>query len=882
MKQQQVIASALALALGSAVPLAQAQQGLPDIAAADTVDASFEPIVVTGSNRADSSLGLDATAPVHVITAAQIEETGAATLNEVLSRLDPSFNFPQGQNAVKGQGVRSVSLRGVAPAYTLILVNGKRRNASAELAGTDPWPAATVVDLNTIPISAVERIDVLKDGAAAQYGSDAIAGVVNIILKDRARGGEVNLRGGGYTDGGGATEELTAWKGLAIGDRGSATLSIDLLNSGQVDRTAPDWRQIFVSGDPRNGTVHPDANWIWGDGSRKYGTALANADYAISTDLQAYGWLNYSHKSSNNYVNPERLVKTNNNPSPATLASAGPTTPNLLNQYDDPWGFPNGYQPNMTYIATDLAEVVGAKIGNVDAGKWDIALSEGSNSTGRYAYNTYNPSWGPASPTSGYLGSWISNTTSLTADYLKTQAVSWLEQPLLINAGLLARHENWAVGDVGAAWTYTPGALASTYKTVGNLYKSNPGLLPSGLSAAQIATIEADKSLLPTVSDLAGIQPVDVKSAGRDVKGLYLGTEADLTSKLQAGITGRYERYSDFGNTLNGKLTGRYDWTPQVAVRSTLSTGFHAPSLAELAYQATGITGTLVNGGGSSAQVPGYTRQFAPNDPAAAAFGAKALEPEKSTTLSLGSILKPTANSSLTADAYYLKIRDAIQVSGSLSGNGIGAAPASGTVIGNLFAAEGLTGFTTASYYLNAWDQATRGVDLVGKDRLDQIWGGTLDLTAQLSLIDTTVNPNSVRSTASVGGNVFSVIAPAQVRDVEYGTPRNKLLLNGHYVQSRWILDATFTRFGQYRYDANGTNGIADQVFHPETYVDLGIAYQATDRVRLELGAQNLLNRYPDPYNVGNRQSGVNKYSFIAPNGSAGRFVYVGVNYSLN
>jgi iron complex outermembrane receptor protein len=628
--------------------------------------------------------------------------------------------------------------------------------------------------------------------------------------------------------------------------------------------------------------VHPDDNWVWGAGSRKYGTALANAEYALGTDVHAYGWFNYAHKSGSNYVNPERLVKTNNNPSAAVLASAGPTTPTLLNQYDDPWRSPDGYQPDLTYIATDIDEVAGVRLGNVDKGKWDLALSEGRNNTSRYVDGTYNPSWGPASPSSGYLGSWVSNTTSLTADYLKAQPVPWLEQPLLINGGLLARHENWGVGDVGAAWTYTPGALATSYRTVGSLYRHNPDFLPAGLTAGEIAAIASDKSLLPTVADLAGIQPVDVKSAKRDVAGLYLGAEADLTNRIQAAATGRYEHYSDFGNTVDGKLTGRFDVTPQAAVRSTLSTGFHAPSLAELAYQATGITGTLVNGGGTSAQVPGYTRQFAPNDPLAAAFGARPLEPEKSVTFSLGTVLRPTASSSLTADAYYLKIRDAITTSGSLSGNGKGPAPASGTVVGNAFAAEGFTGFTTASYYLNAWDQSTRGLELTGRQRLEPVGHGTLDLTAELSLIDTTVNPNTVHATANIGTSIFTAIAPAQIRDVEYGTPRNKLILDARYAIGRWVADGTFTRFGQYRYDANGTNGIADQVFQPETYVDLGFTYRATDRARLELGAQNLLNRYPDPYNIGNRQSGVNKYSFIAPNGSAGRFVYAGVNYTLD
>src|SRR5690348_4963593 len=150
--------------------------------AADKSDAPIDTVTILGTARSDTT-ELTSTAPVDVITPEQLQQTGAVSINQALSRLHPSFNFPQGQNAVKGQGVRSASLRGVGPAYTLVLVNGKRRHLSAQLSGTDPWPAAQVVDINTIPVNAIERVEVLRDGAAAQYGSDAIAGVINIVLR---------------------------------------------------------------------------------------------------------------------------------------------------------------------------------------------------------------------------------------------------------------------------------------------------------------------------------------------------------------------------------------------------------------------------------------------------------------------------------------------------------------------------------------------------------------------------------------------------------------------------------------------------------------------------------------------------------------------------
>src|SRR6478735_2181952 len=194
----------LALLGGASAQIAFAEDSA---SAGGSESVTLDTVVVLGTSRSDIT-ALTSTAPVDVITPKQLQDTGAVTINQALAKLHPSFNFPQGQNAVKGQGVRAASLRGVGPAYTLVLVNGKRRNVSAQLSGTDPWPAAQVVDINVIPISAVERVEVLRDGAAAQYGSDAIAGVINIVLKHDPDSGEVGLRYGGYTDGGGETTQF--------------------------------------------------------------------------------------------------------------------------------------------------------------------------------------------------------------------------------------------------------------------------------------------------------------------------------------------------------------------------------------------------------------------------------------------------------------------------------------------------------------------------------------------------------------------------------------------------------------------------------------------------------------------------------------------------
>ena len=293
---------------------------------AQDVDANGEPatdvsvidsVVVLGTAR-ENTTALTSTAPVDVITPEQLRETGAVTINQALSKLHPSFNFPQGQNAVKGQGVRSASLRGVGPAYTLVLVNGKRRHLSAQLSGTDPWPAAQVVDINTIPVNAIERVEVLRDGAAAQYGSDAIAGVINIVLRKDASGGELGGRYGGYSDGGGDTHQLLGNIAAGLGEDGFVNVSVDRLKNDNVDRSEADWRQLFPNGDPRNETFNKKYGQ-WGQSDRDNWTALVNAEIGLTDSVRAYGWANYADKSAMNYVNPERIVKANTRVPTATV-----------------------------------------------------------------------------------------------------------------------------------------------------------------------------------------------------------------------------------------------------------------------------------------------------------------------------------------------------------------------------------------------------------------------------------------------------------------------------------------------------------------------------------------------------------------------------------
>jgi iron complex outermembrane receptor protein len=444
-------------------------------------------------------------------------------------------------------------------------------------------------------------------------------------------------------------------------------------------------------------------------------------------------------------------------------------------------------------------------------------------------------------------------------------------QSSVLSSGVLYRHEYWGVADLGDPQGYTSGPLAG--RTIASLY--GPGGIYNAF-ATQFPSVNfaADNSVIPaTGSSTAGIQPLDAGSVTRDVYGGYAGLDFTVLDKLDLGLTARFEDYSDFGSTTNYRLTGRYEFIPAVALRGTASTGFHAPSLAQLGQQSTGYTSTFTNNGTSILQ-PGRTRLFRSNTAQAAAFGGKPLDPEESTTYSLGVVLRPTATTSITLDAYQLEVNDVITITDTMQGPTVTAA----------FNSLGLTGFTQATYYLNAWDTRTRGIDLVGRQQLS-IASGTLDITAAASLLDTEVR--DVNRQVNVGGTPITVIGSSRIRDAETGVPKNKYILSGRYSLGAWAVEATTTYYDSYTYNVGEVAGVAtangniDQEFSPETYVDLGFDYELRQGWRLNLLVQNVFNQYPDKYVNGNRSSGINPYSFIAPNGASGRFVQGGVTFSF-
>ncbi len=512
-----LLATAVAAILLSA-PAARAQEA--DAAPRATV---LDTLIVTGTRIADRTVA-ESQSPIDIITAESLQATGAAELPTALARALPSLNFPRPALTDGTSGVRPAQLRGLAPDQVLILVNGKRRHLSGLLnINGSMGRGSAAVDLNAIPVSAVERVEVLRDGASAQYGSDAIAGVVNIVLKGSAEGGSLAIEHGRHSEGDGARYQLAGDTGLGFGDgRGRVHLAGQLSQqdptnrSGAYQGSAPNTgnfpgvgEKAFITGDPdvQTSAVSADAGFEFSDAADAYATALAS-----NRDITSFAFYRSRNHSGQG----------------ALLAQV----------------YPDGYVPQINQYIKDRSVVAGVRGSTAGGFGWDVSYNYGYNRIDFNTRNTINYSLGADSPRSFYDGALEYTHNILNADF--TQSLDWgLAWPLTLSFGAEYREEKW---------NQSPG---------------EPGSYENG--GAQ---------------GFPGFTPVNAVHASRDNWAAYLGLEGDFTERFSAGIAARYEDYSDFGAETSGKLSARYAFNDAVALRGTVSSGFRAPSLAQQGYQA--------------------------------------------------------------------------------------------------------------------------------------------------------------------------------------------------------------------------------------------------------------------------------------------------------
>lgn len=795
----------------------------------------LQEVVVTGSRRATST-PLQSHSPVDIVTAAQLQATGATTVAKALTQLSPSVSLPT--TPVGGFAAStppSIALRGLTGDQTLVLVNGKRRHTSSYFTrqAYAGGRGAAVVDLSLIPISAVKRIEILRDGAAAQYGSDAVAGVVNIILKDQDSGGGVNYSFGGYEKGDGEQQQLSGWKGFSLPNDGFATLAFDLGKRESANNTNPDNRLFY---DPK--ITNPYANYQYNENNSplrhwKFGAPkvknqfnlLANAELPLEDGRKFYAFATYGERTSVG----ENFAEL-------------PSNKNLLNRSEYYLKrYPDGRIPITQVNVQDYSLTAGYKHGSKDEqGELDIFTNYGRNKNSSTQFEGINPSYGPDSPSSYFVGDNIAEQINAGVDFTKNIENTIFHSPVTLAAGLAYRWDKYeqVAGD-RIAWTR------------GSFYN------PSQTSGVGIPEI------------YAGITGEDQHSVDREVYGIYLDLETDVTEKLNAGVAIRAEDYSDFGSTANGKISAKYDINSKFSVRGSASTGYRAPSTVQLGYSAFSVQTQQFADGWRDVQ----QRTLLPGSEAAQRLGGKNLEPEKTNNLSLGFVFQPWKNTSLTIDLYQIDIDDRILLSDNITG----------TAVTNALAGTPYSNIGNVAFFNNLLDTRTRGLELTAKHRLDLNEYGDILLSLGYSQNKTRITASRNAQTITGDTITSATIATRNTRAlIEEGTPKNKLTLGASWRLGDWSIQPAVRRYDEFT-TRNATDPQKDQTYGAQWIADLDIGYDAQKilpGLKFNIGANNLFNSFPDG-SVDGSVGGVVKYSFNSPEGANGAYYYAQVGYDF-
>ena len=768
--------------------------------AADPSSAAGSDIIVTGVRQTGGVKAANSAAPIEVVGAEALKRVGQPDLIQSLSQTLPSFNA-QGYGADTAALTMSAALRGLNPNETLVLVDGKRRHTTANLAvdAGYAYTGSATTDLSFIPVGAIDHVEVLQDGAAAQYGTDAIAGVVNIILKKNSQGGVFSATGGQYFAGDGNTGEWSLNKGLAIGDNGFFDVTLEQRFHGYSQRGGVDARYYNPNGTfnptglpPENvsgipGAPNaPDDDKVFGDPTYQIYNVFYNAGYDLGSGVSLYSFGSYSHRNADSYENYRRPSIVEGMTSGGTLVVP----------------FKNGFDPSEASIEDDYSITVGVK-GDLVGWDWDMSSSYGKDHDDIYTRNSGNAGLFPvlqalsATPidaqTNFYDGSFETSQWTNTLDLNHSFAVG-LASPLNVALGVEERSETYTIGE-GEPDSYIYGGSSSF-----------PGYAPPNSGAHH-----------------------------RDNESGYIDLAVDPITGLHLDLAGRTEHYSDFGDTTVGKLTGRYDFSPAIAVRGTVSTGFRAPTLAEEFYSGVNVAPTFGFG------------QLPPNSKAALAAGFGPLKPETSTNYSVGFVAHPIPRLQITADLYEIDVKKRIVNSGVISGT---------TAVANALTASGADLPPSVTYvgiqlFTNAADTKTQGVELTATYATDFGDLGHVDWSVGFNYNDTTITKQyPLPASEFIAGVQTSILTPNAISGLTTEAPKEKVVVGGFWTLSKWSVNLRETVYGDTsewvspNATGAGTNAV-DLKIGITPITDLDIGYKLTQSIKLDLGANNLFDVTP-------------------------------------
>jgi iron complex outermembrane receptor protein len=799
-------------------------------APADEQPSGKDTIIVTGT-RVSGLSAADSPAPVQVIGADILGNVGQPDMIQALAQNIPSFNA-QAFGGDTANLTLSAKLRGLSPNHALVLINGKRRHGTSNLAVLGgPFQGGAAADLNFVPLASVDHIEVLLEGAAAQYGSDAIAGVINIIQKQADSGGEVQITGGQYFQGDGKTAGASANIGFAPIPNGYLNLTAEARYHGFSNRGAIDPRVIDtpfntssssrLSNYPGIATLsdYPYLNKISGDAEYRLYTTAFNAGVDISDSLELYAFGSYGYKFAQAYENyrvPSRVV------SPTGVRPR-----------------PIGFSPKESITENDFALTLGAK-GDLGGWLYDVATTYGKDDNDVNVLDSQNASLyfdTGASPTDFHAGDFIGTQWTTNFDISHAFEVG-LAGPLTFAAGLEYREDGYEL---------KAGDAASRYKEGSQSYP--------------------------------GFSLTDAGDHKRDSKAVYVNVAFEPVTALQVDAAVRYEDFSDFGDTTVYKLTSRYDFNDAIAIRGTASTGFRAPTLAEGFYSATNVSPT-------SAFV-----QLPPNSAAATLLGLNGLQPEESKNYSLGFVLHPDPVLSITVDAFQIEIDNRIVGSGALFGSGCTGCNSPNVlaaIIANGNVLDPTVTDTGVNIFANGLDTRTQGVDIVMTYASDFGEYGAIDWSLAGSYTKTDVTRIAPPPSGLAAG--VALFDATAISDLETASPEYRVVAGALWNADKLSVNTKATLYGpsSEMLSADGATYYKTQI-DERIIIDLDISYAVTDAVTVSLGANNLLNDVPEKYNPAllqqyfqdNNNAAVGQYANFSPFGINGGYYYGKLAYTF-
>jgi iron complex outermembrane recepter protein len=898
------LAGMAAPALAADAAAAEAAEAAEEQAAGAAAPSEDATIVVTGTRRSDRTV-LTSPVPVDVFSADDFKAQPSPQLQTILQTLVPSFNQQRNLLGDASAFVRPPTLRGLPSDQILVLVNGKRmhRSSLVQVAGGALNAGAQGADLSQIASSAVAGVNVLRDGAAAQYGSDAIAGVINLLLK-KDLGLEVAARYGQSYRGDGQDTQISASYGAKLGDDGGfINISGEFIDQNIFDRSVP---RPAIAPLAAQGIItdFPTGNRLGGPENRAYRGVINTEIPAGNATL--YAFAHYGWQRQGNDFNLRIPVSVTHDPiagRPGTASTGRSVAPVFLDrigfdangvaQWDvngATWnantelpGFDNGFVPFFEATNEDLGIVGGVK-GKEFGINYDFSIMYGTNQIRYFMSDTLNASLGPATPTDFYMGKFVQREFNFNADF-NTEFEVGLAKPLFVAWGFEARREAFEVG-LGdrASWEVGPYAAQRLFQCVDAL--SAP--VPCSTPGASAPTFVRTQTSLPGSNGFQGFGPGSVVEGGRNNYSAYLDVGADLFEGFNVDAAVRYDYFNDFGDTFNGKIAARWELNDAIALRGAFSTGFRAPTPGQQ------FTQNLTTGFPFGSTVPLGVATVRPDSPVGQFYLAEPLRPETSTSFSGGAVLTPGAGFSVTLDYYNIKVDDRIGITGNIN-------PAADIPF---LLAQGIPEageLGAVRYFTNAFSTRTQGVDLVISHKADT-GIGRFNSSLAVNYNKTKVTDRTVINGTLANGRVLSNFRPVddvRVGNIELSNPNWRAVLSTSWRNG--IFDATgrvnyfgsFTSFFDPITSGIGaTPGVTaaeaaalypnpfSKKFGAQASVDLEVGVTIQERFRIAVGAQNLLNTFPEretrnifPQTGGAANGSI--YPDTAPIGQLGGFWYL-------